>query len=36
MTTAVQGVEFGGSGPLTAQIAPLDFRGRYASIFAHF
>jgi hypothetical protein len=33
---AVQGVEFGGSGPFTAQITPLDSRGCHTCIFTHF
>jgi hypothetical protein len=32
---AVQGVEFGGSGPFTAQITPLDSRGCHTSILSH-
>jgi hypothetical protein len=35
MAAAVQGVEFSGSGPLTAQIAPLYFVGRHPCVFAH-
>jgi hypothetical protein len=32
-TAAIQGVEFGGSSPFTAQIAPVDFRCFHAGIF---
>jgi hypothetical protein len=35
MTAAIQGIKFGGSGPFTAQIAPLDSRGCHTGIFSH-
>ena len=35
MTAAVQSVEFGGSGPFAAQIAPLDFRRFHTGILFH-
>jgi hypothetical protein len=35
MAAAIQGVEFSGSGPLTAQIAPSNFVGRHPCVFSH-
>jgi hypothetical protein len=35
MAAAIQGVEFSGSGPFTAQIAPLNFVGRHPCVFSH-
>jgi len=35
MATAIQGFEFGGIRPFTAQITPLDFMGRYAWVIIH-
>jgi hypothetical protein len=35
MAVAIQGIEFSGSGPFTAQIAPLNFVGRHPCVFSH-
>jgi hypothetical protein len=34
-TAAIQGVEFGGSSPFTAQVAPLDFGSFNTSVIGH-